>query len=104
MYGNLKTLKVQPIIITDLGGKQIEGVQAQLEMKIGNLPKQLCSVIYSGIRTVGIDTLKGLTLNLPDSWCQSEVNNYISAQANSYSERSIFYFFLKATCVNSSCS
>lgn len=39
IYGNPKRFKDQRVIITGLGGKQIEAVQTEIEMKIGNLPR-----------------------------------------------------------------
>lgn len=37
IYGNPKKFKGPTVIITGLGGKQIEAMQTQIEMKIGNL-------------------------------------------------------------------
>ncbi|XP_042663842.1 uncharacterized protein LOC122154884 [Tyto alba] len=80
IYGNPKKFKGQPVIITGLGGKQIEAVQTQIEMKIGNLPKRLYSVMIVPIPEyiIGIDILKGLTLNLPDGQYQFGVKNHFS--------------------------
>ncbi|XP_026721833.1 uncharacterized protein LOC113489950 [Athene cunicularia] len=51
-----------------LGGKQIEAVQTQIDMKIGNLPKRQYIVMIVPIPEyiIGIDILKGLILNLLD--------------------------------------
>lgn len=68
IYGNPKKFKGQSVIITGLGGKQIEAIQTQIEMKLGNLPKGLYSVMIVPVPEyiIGIDILKGLTLNVPD--------------------------------------
>ena len=90
--GNPKIFKEQTVIISGLEGKESKSVQTSLYMKIGYLPKREHQVMIvpipeyiivkdilfffflffycSGFCHIGIDILKGLTLNLDDRKCQ----------------------------------
>lgn len=80
IYGYPKRFKGQTVIITELGGKQIEAAQTQIEMKIGNLQLQKSSVMIVPVPEyiTGIDFLKNLTLELPDGQYQFGTKPYIS--------------------------
>lgn len=76
IYGNPKIFKEQTVIISGLEGKESKAVQTSLYMKIGYLPKREHQVMIVPIPEyiIGIDILKGLTLNLDARKCQLGVH------------------------------
>nr|XP_033811836.1 uncharacterized protein LOC117365469 [Geotrypetes seraphini] len=68
IYGNPKKFRGPRIQISGLGGKIIQAVQTKLRLKIGQLPIREYTVLITEIPEyiIGIDILKGLTLQLSD--------------------------------------
>nr|XP_033785733.1 uncharacterized protein LOC117353657 [Geotrypetes seraphini] len=68
IYGNPKKFRGPRIQIAGLGGKIIQAVQTKLRLKIGQLPIREYTVLITEIPEyiIGIDILKGLTLQLSD--------------------------------------
>ncbi|XP_066433951.1 uncharacterized protein [Eleutherodactylus coqui] len=82
IYGNPKQYNGQKCVITGLGGKQVEAVQTKIKLKIGDIPSQYYKVMIVPIPEyiIGIDILKGLTLQLLDGKYQFGVKSYITAR------------------------